>query len=204
MNQSIGLDVFKDYCGIKVHFNEWGFNWNPDRSLNLNAASFVKRKDKSFFYRLAEIKKGSRPEWIEYLISGFMGNRHSWIGDLFDDYAEDRHAARMKNRRALGYHFRVDAENIKNHLEQTGMPFTDLLKVGRSQPRIFEERVAGGITEESLAILDYFFGFTRQETENMLWSETRLKINKYSRLLNIGPQVDLFKPQVDFLISQHK
>lgn len=200
MTKHTEFQVFKDYVGIKLHFNEWKFVWNPDKEYAITPDAMRKRSDKVFFTRLVTVKP-SRHEWVEYMTSAFMKDRHTWIGDMFDEEIEDQHRSRMSHRRALEYNFRVDMDNVKSHLESNVMTLPELLKVGNSQPRIFETRIEGGITEESLAILDRFFGFTRQSTSNMLWEETRLRIHKYACLINAQQYMPKFKAHVDTLLT---
>lgn len=194
------FDVFKDYIGLKVHFNRWEFIWSPEKFYNISLDAFRKRNDKAFFAKMVAIKP-KRVEWVEYLISAFMKDRRNWIGDIFDEDAEEVHRIRMSHRRALEYNFKVDCENIRDHLRANAMNLPQLLKIGNSQPRIFETRVEGGVTEETLAILDHFFNFTRQSTNNMLWDETRLKIAKYKYTLNLRGYSGRFKQHVDTLLA---
>ena len=193
------FDVFKDYVGLKVHFNEWDFIWNPDKNYNISTEALRKRKDKPFFTRLVAIKT-KRVEWVEYLISAFMKNRHTWVGDIFDEDTEESHRVRMSHRRALEYNFKVDCENIREHLSANAMTLPQLLRIGNSQPRIFETRVDGGVTEETLGVLDHFFHFTRQGTNNMLWEESRLKICKYKHTLGLHEYAVKLKPHIDTLL----
>lgn len=195
------FDVFKDYVGLKVHFNEWDFIWNPDKQYNISLNALRKRNDKPFFTRLVAIKT-KRVEWVEYLISCFMKDRHSWIGDIFDEETEEAHRVRMSHRRALEYNFKVDCENIQEHMRANAMTLPQMLKIGNSQPRIFETRVDGGVTEETLGIFDWFFNFTSQATNNMLWEESRLRLRKYKYTLGIDSQIHRFKPHIDTLINR--
>lgn len=198
MSKHTEFDVFRDYVTLKVHFNEWRFNWNPERTYDISVDSYRKRKDKHCFTRMVAIKP-SRNEWIEYFISAFMQNRRKYVGDMFDEELEDEHRNRMSHRRALEYNFRVDCDNIRDHLQANAITFPQLLKIGISQPRLFETRIEGGVTEETIAILDKFFNFTRFQTNNMLWEETRLKVHKYSALIDVEPK--RFKQHIDTLIS---
>lgn len=192
------FDVFKDYVALKVHFNQWKFTFHPEKSYNIQPDAYRCRKDKHFFTRMVAIKP-RRDEWIEFFISSFIKNRRKYVGDMFDEETEDDHRNRMSHRRALEYNFKVDCENIQEHLLAHSMTLPQLLKIGRSQPVLFETRIEGGITEESIAIMDKFFNFTRFQTNNMLWEETRLKINKYSKLLDVD--MSRFKQHIGTLIS---
>lgn len=194
------FDTYKEYIGIKTHFNQWDFVWRPEYEYNVKPESWEKRRDKSFFSRLSNIKP-KRPERIEFLISAFMHSRHTWIGEIFDGEVDDCHRNRMSHRRALMYNFRVDCDNIQDHLHATGMTFAELLKIGSSQPRIYESRIEGGVTEETMSIIDHFFAFTKQSTNNLLWEETRLKIHKYKYTLGLGEMVNDLHPHVKTLIA---
>ena len=194
------FDAYKEYVGLKLHFNEWDFIWRPDHEYRMGSDAWNKRRDKAFFTRLSVIKP-KRPDRIEFLVSAFMRNRNTWIGEIFDEEIEESHRVRMSHRRAIMYNFRVDCDNIQDHLQSQNMRLIDLLKVGTSQPRIFEGRVDGGVTEETLSILDHFFSFTKQSTNNLLWEENRLKLHKYKYTLGLQEFTNDLKSHIDTLLA---
>lgn len=198
--KKIEFETYKEYVGLKLHFNEWDFIWRPEHEYRMSTDAWVKRNDKAFFSRLSVVKP-KRDERVEFLISAFMKNRQTWIGEIFDEEIEESHRVRMSHRRALMYNFRVDCENIQDHLQANGMRLVELLRVGTSQPRIFEERVDGGVTEETLSIFDWFFNYSRQETNNLLWEENRLKICKYKYTLGLQEYASSLKSHIDTLLA---
>lgn len=191
--------AFKDYICLKNHFNVWEYNWNPDKTIRISADAFEKRKDKAYFHKVSYNLK-DRNTWIEHYTTSFLSNPRCWIGAMFDEDIIEAHMKRMKRRRALLYNFRVDMECINGHLEESGGRFIDLLKIGRTQPGIFETRIEGGVTEESLAILDAIFDYTKYGSMNPLWNETRLKLNKYRRILAYDMDLSPYKSSVDHLL----
>ena len=192
--------AFTDYVGLKAHFNTWDFVWSSDREYRRLANAWNARHDKMHFAKLY-LSKPKREDRIEFLISAFTLNRRLWVGDMFDDEVEMAHRNRMSHRRAIMYNFRVDCDNIQDHLLHTGQRLPELLKIGNNQPLIFEDRVEGGVTDETLSILDYFFNFTRQGTTNLLWEETRLKLNKYKHVLALQSFTSDLKPHINTLLA---
>ena len=178
------FQAFKDYICLKNHFNVWEYNWN-------------------YFNGIA-YKLKDRDAWVEHYTTSFLANPKCWVGSMFDNELVEAHTIRMKRRRALLYNFRVDIEGINAHLENNGGRFIDLLKIGRTQPGIFETRIEGGVTEESLAILDSIFDYTKYGSMNPLWNETRLKINKYRKLLTYDLDLDPYKSSVDYLLKTYR
>lgn len=181
-----GFHVYKDYVGLKTHFNVWKFYWKSDYDYHLSESAFTKRHDKHFFERLFKIFP-KRNDRLEFLISCFLHNKRMWIGDMFEEDLRDLHRARMVKRGALVYTLRNDAENISDFMTERNLTLKKLLLTDGQRPLILKYRrqILGGVSEETLALFDKFFGFTQQVTPNPLWEEERLRYHKYNHLLRI-------------------
>lgn len=181
-----GFCAFKEYVGLKVHFNEWKFNWDSNRRYRLSESAFANRNDKHFFIRLSKAFP-KRDDRIEFLISCFLHDKKMWVGDMFDEDLRDKHRARMVKRTALVYTLRNDAENIVDFMTDNGLTLKKLLLTDGQRPLILRHRdqIFGGVSEETLALFDKFFKFTQQVTLNPLWEEERLHYHKYNYLLKI-------------------
>ncbi len=199
-------ESFCDYVSLKVHFNNWKFTWNhndPDYHYKKIAPTAIdNRYDRKYFNQLNKLFK--KPEQRrEFLITGFLSNRKLWIGDFFNDDLISEHQARMRKRTSLIYTFNNDIENIIEFMEDKSFTFKELIKANGQRPQLlkFKRDILGGISEETLAILDKFFKYTHQVTVNPLWDEERLHYNKYGILLNID-DTNRIKTSLQKLIAQ--
>lgn len=197
-----GFRVYKDYVGLKTHFNVWKFHWYPDHDYRMSESAFARRHDKHFFGRLFKTFP-KRNDRLEFLISCFLHDKRMWIGDIFEEDLRDLHRARMVKRGALVYTLRNDAENIADFMAGHELTLKKLLLTDGQRPLILKHRrqILGGVSEETLALFDKFFGFTQQVTPNPLWEEERLRYHKYNHLLEVE-RVEQVKPILNQLIAQ--
>lgn len=197
------FEAYLDYLGLKTHFNVWKFNWSPRKAYKVDVGVFEKRNDKLYFSKLAKLYP-HKAERAEFLISSFLNNRQNWIGYMFDDDARDLHFARIKKSSALIYTFNNDVENIVDFMEDKSLSFKELLQANGQRPKILKckKEILGGVSEETLALFDKFFGFTRQVTVNPLWDEERLRYHKYSSLLLVD-DINQIKKTLKKLVAQN-
>jgi hypothetical protein len=188
--------------GLKTHFNEWKFYWRPDYDYKLSESAFLKRADKHYFDRIYKTFP-KRKERIEFFISCFLKNKRLWIGDMFDESLLDNHQSRMQKRGALIYTFRNDVENILDFMADNSMTFKKILLSDGQKPLIikFRHQINGGVSDETFALFDKFFGFTKQVTPDPLWEEERMRFHKYNHLLEIE-RIDQVKPILKQLVAQ--
>jgi hypothetical protein len=140
---------------------------------------------------------------MEFFISCFLKNKRLWIGDMFDENLLDDHRIRMTKRGALIYTFRNDVENILDFMSERNISFKKILLTDDQKPLIMKIRhqINGGVSDETLALFDKFFGFTKQVTPDPLWEEERLRLHKYNHLLEIE-RIDQVKPILKQLVAQ--
>jgi hypothetical protein len=76
-----------------------------------------------------------------------------------------------------------------------------LLKSDGQSPYIIsnESDIIGGITDETLALLDRAFKFTEQETIDPLWDQRKFSLRKYRYLVEIDKA--FYHEQLGILIS---
>jgi hypothetical protein len=121
---------------------------------------------------------------------------------MFDESLMDDHRSRMMKRGALIYTFRNDAENILDFMTDNKISFKKILLTDDQKPLIMKVRhqMNGGVSDETLALFDKFFGFTKQVTPDPLWEEERLRLHKYNHLLEIE-RIDQVKPILKNLVA---
>lgn len=181
------LNCFRDYVTLKLHFNEESFIWHPEIGRKISADALMRRKDSAFFEALNR-KHPDTEDRRDYLISGFLLNKDLWIGEFLEKEVVAFHKQRMVRVHSLEHVFASDCENIRDYMLETQKKISDLLKLtDNDRPPIIAERsdILGGVTDETLSILDLAFDYTSQESENPVWSKTRLKLRKYKRFLEV-------------------
>jgi hypothetical protein len=195
------LTTFRDYIGLKVHFNVWDFNWLSIKTKALLPSALDKRNDKNLFVALT--RTYPKPEdRRELFITSFLINRNTWIGDIFHEELKTDHYKRMIKSRSLIYTVNNDLENIYDFMLDEHYTFKELLLTNEQRPKLlkFKNRIPGGVTDETIAIIDTLFGFTKYSSNNPLWNEERLKYHKYGFLLKID-ELKQIKPNLTKLLA---
>lgn len=188
------LRCFREYVTLKLHFNEESFEWRTENFKRLNLGVLLKRND-SFFFEKMTTKYPEHEDRVNVFVSAFLMDRHIWIRDIIGKDALLFHKQRMRKIHSLESIFVSDCENIENHMADTDISIADLLKIRNDdRPAIVSDRnkIIGGVTDETLSILDKAFCFTKQESSNPQWAETRLKLRKYKRFLEV-PKTTLIR-----------
>lgn len=173
------LQAFKDYIGIKLHF-QGDLVWRPDVRTKITETSLTNRKDAHFFYSIPK-EFDNRLEYIEKLVSAFLWDRKFYIVDRRSPELADYHRDRMKRFSSLHHTFATEMESIVEYVEANKIILPDLMDTAR-KPRIIRDsrKIAGGVSLETLAILEYYFGFCSGSTSSdPLWAEKAFTISRY-------------------------
>lgn len=181
------LQSFKDYVGIKLHFNEPSFLWNPNSGSRITIESVAKRKDLRQIIAFSRMHK-KREDQVQYLISCYLNDPSAWIGDIVTEDHKALHNKRMKSVIAQKALFDSEIENIIDFMKKNSLNVRGLLLTNGSRPAIIEKRsrVVGGITDETLALLDYGFKYLKQETNDPLWRQRAFLLSKYKHLIEFN------------------
>lgn len=144
------------------------------------------RKDYQFFQRLT-YQIPDREERVQYFISCFLNDQNSWIGEMLDQEKMHIHKQRMRTVNALDYHFRNDVDNLINYMLDSKITVRELLLTDGQSPRIIRElpNIMGGVTDETLALLDTGFKYCKQESADPLWRQKSFLTAKYKYLLKL-------------------
>lgn len=174
------LQVFRDYLNIKLHF-DGRFIWSPGMGQKITDKTLRDRKDSRFFEIIAE-KEATRGDIVERLVSAFLWDSGFWVGSYFHEDLEVAHGKRLKYTQSIRHKFSSEFEAIVNFQKSRDLSLKKLL-IGNGIPGIIQHRrtILGGVSDETLAILDHFFQFCeRGESLNPLWNERRHIIARYS------------------------
>lgn len=183
------LQVFKDYLGIKLHFNEENFIWKPSYGNRITEATLLKRKDLRFI-KIVTQKFRKRREWVDYFISAFYNYPDIWIGEILEDEIETKHKKRIKKIRALEYNMSNETEHIINFMEKNNINIRGLLLTKNDTPAIIKNQseIIGGVSDETLALLEVGFKFCKHESNDPLWQRRKFLIAKYSHLIDFNKE----------------
>lgn len=192
------LSRFQDYVGLKLHFNS-DLIYKGEFRGNLKQEQLMARKDAYLFFQMAE--ETTRESGKQVLISLFRQNPKAWIGDYLDEDAIEFHKKRMKVISSIKHSFSTDIERLKMFMVDKGIDLKTLLKSDGQSPYIITNYsdIIGGVTDETLALLDRAFKFTKQESIDPLWDQKKFSLSKYGSLIEIDR--DFFLKQLDNLIA---
>lgn len=184
MTQAI-LNCFRDYVTLKLHFNG-EFIWNPSSGSKITESALYKRKDFAFFDRLTYAVK-DREERRQYLISCFLMNPEIWVGEMLEPEIKDFHRKRMMRVNSMQHTFRSEIENVIDFMRERKISVRELLLTKGSRPLIIADRseILGGVSDETLAIIDKGFNFTSQPTDDPLWKRESFRLSKYRHFLEV-------------------
>lgn len=179
------LETFKEYVGLKLHFNNPDYVYSNPRQLSrFTVQTLLKRNDKDLFIKLAykfELDPNTRNQ---YLISQFLNNKDVWIGDIFGESANKIHNKRMKIIDNFDHYFKKDMQSIVDKFSNKSLD--DIIKVNYDRPLIYKEL---NLNFETLTLIDYVFPFDL-ESVNPLWKENVLLMRKYQHFLPVNKYKD--------------
>lgn len=181
MNMSVAFQTYIDYIFLKRHFSDEQFIWSESANYKrMKLESFLKRRDVSFFNALHSLYKSRKPI-LEHLISCFLYDNNFWIGDALKDEYIMRHQNRMMRFGALERTFVDDCEKIVFNNQDHSISLTT------GTHSSIMDLYPSTICLETLAILEYFTGFTRSWFPiNPLQKWRRLLVHKYNFLLRLN------------------
>lgn len=184
------LVVFSDYVRLKYLFRNV-MKWNPDKK-PFSQDALDSRPDFKSFY-IAAKKYDCRSEIVDRLVSGFLQNKDFYIINMYElDYIEF-HNKRFRTCSSLLHTWKTDIEKIQDFQILNSCPVSELLSK-KKVPEIIKKsrRIIGGVSMETLAILNYYFGFCENITTNdPLWESQSAKIKSYSQLFKGGNEYEL-------------
>lgn len=188
MNQRT-LQCFRDYVTLKLHFNG-EFIWNRTSGERITASALQKRKDFVFFDKMAyQIK--DQEERRDYFITCFLKDQKMWIGEMLEQDIKHAHRARMMKVNSLEYTFTSEVENLIEYMREKGLSIKELLLTNNATPLIMADQrnIIGGVSFETMSLLDKGFRFTSQKTDDPLWRQTAFVLSKYRHFLEIPKEV---------------
>ena len=176
------IDVYLMYCAMKAHFGKGDYDFVTYRGkTRIKRDTFYKRKDRSFFVRLA--RKYKTEEQIKnYFVANFIRDKKGYIANFND---ENYDAWKLK-RQGFFDLFEVEMKPLVD-------AFEDLFIVENGQhPKLMREFLGGRVSLETVIILDELVNFgpdwNKSLEDDIIWSDLRYLMNNYERFLTIDQE----------------
>lgn len=189
------LEAYQIYSAIKLHFESDGYDaLKYNYKTNANQNSFLKRKDKYFFAKLAK-KYAEKQTFVDFLVANFSSGEGGWAGDLVDRKAEECYEKWLKKRDSFSYFFTEQVDVLGTYCEAHQIRFDALFKAkARGEyPPIVYVYTQDQISLETITVFDELLDFTKDAgiTETIWWPGVQRRIHKYRPYLRLS--VDLKK-----------
>lgn len=171
-------EAYQMYLGLKLHFtSDYDFERYGGRT-SATKSSFLKRRDRSFFARVAR-KYGDKTK--EYFVANFIKSPKGYIGD----FSEDNYNQWLKSKQSLTYNFINDMSFLFTQISD----FDELFSCQNAQhPVLLKNFLAKRVSVETMVILQGLLGYVKQFDKHLkddiIWPDCRRLIVKYSVFLN--------------------
>ena len=175
-------EAYQMYLGLKFHFtSDYDFHQYKGRT-SASKASFLKRKDRSFFARVA---RKYDDKTLEYFVANFTKSPKGWLGD----FKEEHYLEWSKNRQSLTYNFITDMSLLFSQVSH----FDDIFSLQTGQhPVLLKNFLAKRISVETMVILqgllNYVKKWDKELKDDLVWPDSRRLIVKYGAFLEYDKQ----------------
>ena len=174
-------ESYKLYNALKLHFESSYDAVKYNFKTNVSSQSFLKRKDKYFFAKLAKKYNGNLKD---FYVSQFI-NEQKYVGDMMDSEAESYYATYKKIKESIHRVFSIDINNMSDLNADFDKFF---LSEDGQQPYVVQLWMQEEISLETVVILNSIFGFVQIEdskiSDTIIWPDNKRKIEKYTPFVN--------------------
>ena len=173
-----GWQAYQMYLGLKLHFtSDYDYNQYSGKT-RASKSSFLKRKDRYFFARVA---KKYDDKTLEYFVANFAKSPKGWLGD----FKEENYLEWSKNKQSLTYNFLNDMSFLFQQVDDFDSIFS--LQTGK-HPVLLKNFLAKRISLETMVILQGLLNYVKRFDEGMkddlVWPDSRRLIVKYGAFLS--------------------
>lgn len=185
------FETYQCYLAMKMHFTQDAYNYfKYNGKVNSSQNSFENRKDKNMFYALSKKKDVDK-----YILANMLDNPKIWIGDLLSDKADLRYKDYLKIEESLTYNYKNDMKELESDFDSNFV-----VKNGQ-RPHLLKLYNTGKVSLQTMTILskivDYIPYWDKKLSGNIVWPESKLKIQKFQPFLQIDEKK--FKELTKFL-----
>lgn len=183
------FEAYIVYVALKRHFTTDSYDYfKYNGKVKASVDSFLKRKDKILFAKLA---KGKQSYLTEFLVSAFIVNPNIWIGELLSEGAEQNYKEWKKRQESLTYQFKTEIDFLRDY--DTPDSFQEFFSAPTdgSHPKPFTMLMKGELSLETYIILDMILTFTKRYDKiysDPLYKEKQRLCKKYQPFLEVNLQ----------------
>ena len=176
------IDVYLMYCAMKAHFGKSDYDFVTYKGkTRIKRDTFYKRKDRSFFVRLAR-KYKTEQEIQNYFVANFIKDKKGYIANFNDE----NHESWKLKRQGFFDLFEVEMKPLVE-------AFEDLFTVTNGQhPKLMKEFLGGRVSLETLIILDELVNYgpdwIKELKDDIIWIDLNNLMNNYERFLTIDQE----------------
>ena len=176
------IDVYLMYCAMKAHFGRGDYDFVTYKGkTRIKRETFYKRKDRSFFVRLAR-KYKTEEEIKNYFVANFIKDKKGYIANFSDENYE---SWKLK-RQGFFKQFEVEMKPLVE-------TFEDLFRVENGQhPKLMKEFLGSRVSLETVIVLDELVNFdnawNKELEDDIIWLDLRNLMNNYERFLTIDQE----------------
>lgn len=175
-------EAYQMYLGLKLHFTtDYDYDQYKGKT-SASKASFLKRKDRNFFARVARKYNESTQD---YFISNFVQSPKGWLGD----FNETNYNNWKKYKQSLTYNFVTEMNVVFLQVAN----FDEIFSCNSGQhPVLLKNFLAKRISLETMVILqgllNYVKQFDKELKDDLVWPDNRRLVVKYGAFLNYDKQ----------------
>lgn len=191
-----GLLAFQMFSAMKLHFNQESFdigNYGYCKK-RFNSNVLEKRKDKKFFYALAnELQKEERLKL--FLASNFVFNPDVWVGDLVGNESSKANYQAMKKYKMSASKALQDDTKTLLYTTSLGKPiirtFPEIVRSNSGDLPLFIKSVlSSDIRPETAVFYDRIFkAFDLVDkdigADHLIWKDVRHRLQKFSSFVTV-------------------
>jgi hypothetical protein len=171
-------EAYQMYLGLKLHFTTDYDYTRYGGKTSATKSSFLKRKDRYFFARVARKYDESTQD---YFVSNFVQSPKGWLGD----FNETNYNNWKKYKQSLTYNFITDMSFLFGQISH----FDDIFSLQTGQhPVLLKNFLAKRISLETMVILQGLLNYVKRFDEGMkddlVWPDNRRLIVKYGAFLS--------------------
>lgn len=173
------FETYQCYLAMKMHFTKDAYNYfKYNGKVNSSQISFENRKDRNMFYSLSKKKDVDK-----YILANMLDNPKIWIGDLLSEKADQRYNDYLRVEESLTYQYKNDLKLLNEDFDSNFV-----VKNGQ-RPHLLKLYNTNKISIQTITILskivDFIPYWNKRLGDNIVWPESKLKIEKYQPFIQI-------------------
>lgn len=180
-----GYDAYILWLAVKQHFSRPSYDFfKYCGKVNAPRATFEKRNDRKFFYRLSTVYK---KELRDFYVSIYAqdGNLDVWAGEFLEDKYKEGYIQWKKRKESLKRTFQQDVKTIAQFMESSDLSFKDVLVSRNGNLPAIVQLEREHICPETLVIVNRMTNFLDKYCVHPLWEDVNLRLTKYNRFVKV-------------------